>query len=362
MISRERVLAAVNRRVPDRVPLDFSANRATLERLQRDLAVATRRDLLERLHADILDLRGVVEPTYRGPIPKEFRRPDGVMENWLGWRTRTLETATGPEECFCEFVLASARSLSDLQHHRWPEVDWFDWSGFAARLAPWRGLALMASGASVFQHAAFLRGFENLLADLAGAPAMFDYVTERLTEFYLAYFEQLFAAAPGQIDLFRIADDLAMQDRLLFSLATFDRHVAPRLQPLIELGHRHGVKVMFHSCGAIEPLIERLIDLGVDILDPIQVRAKGMDPEQLQQRYGGRIVFHGAVDTQYLLPQGSPQDVARAVRRLIDCFGPGGGFILAPSHVLQTDVPTENVLALYETGFQYGGTYSKNAP
>ncbi len=101
MTSRERVLAATHGQRPDRVPLDFSANRATLERLQRDLGAATRRDLLARLHVDILDLRGVVEPAYRGPVPKELRRPDGVSENWLGWRTRTMETATGPEDCFC---------------------------------------------------------------------------------------------------------------------------------------------------------------------------------------------------------------------------------------------------------------------
>jgi uroporphyrinogen decarboxylase len=354
MTPRERVLDALARRETDRVPMDFSANAATLDRLTRDLGVPTHRDLLDRLHVDVVDLRGVVDPAYRGPIPFETRRPDGVRENFWGWRTRRMETATGPEECYCEFVLASAHTLRDLEAHCWPDADWFDFSDFARRLEPWDDLAIMASGASVFQHPSFLRGIENLLADMASAPESVDYLADRFTDFYLAYFERMFAAARGRIDLFRIADDLAMQDRLLFSPSTFDRFIAPRLETLIALGHRHGARVMFHSCGAVLPLVDRLIDMGVDILDPVQVRAKGMDPETLKRRYGRQLAFHGGVDTQFVLPRGSADDVAREVRRLIGILGDGGGFILAPSHVLQTDVPTENVLALYETGFRTG--------
>ena len=135
-----------------------------------------------------------------------------------------------------------------------------------------------------------------------------------------------------------------MQDRLLFSPAVFDRCVAPRLSRLIELAHRHGAKVMFHSCGAVEPLLGHLIDLGVDAIDPVQVRAKGMDPAVLKQRYGEWIVFHGSIDTQYTLPRSTPSEVAAEVRKMIDVLGCHGGFVLAPSHVLQTDVTTENIL------------------
>lgn len=107
-------------------------------------------------------------------------------------------------------------------------------------------------------------------------------------------------------------------------------------------------KVMFHSCGAIVPLIDRLIALGVDILDPLQAAAKGMDSVLLKERFGKRICLHGGIDTQHLLPHGSPHEVRREVRRRMEIFGAGGGYILAPCHVLQTDVPTTNVLAMYD--------------
>jgi len=354
MNSKQRVLAAVARRQPDRVPLDFSANPPTLRRLMRDLGAASHRELLDRLHVDVVDLRGVVDPVYAGPVPLEHVREDGVKEHLWGWRTRTMQTATGPEECYCEFPLASAVSVEELDAHRWPEADWFDFAGFAGRLEPWQDRAVMASGASVFQHPSFLRGTDNLLADLVAAPEMAGCLMDRFTDFYVELFDRMFAAAPGRIDILRIADDLGMQDRLLFAPATFDRHVAPRLARLVDMAHGHGVRVMFHTCGAVVPLIDRLIDLGVDVLDPIQVRAKGMDPEAIKARFGARIALHGSIDTQYVLPRGTPEDVAGEVRRMIDVLGRGGGFILSPSHVLQTDVSTENVVALYETGYHGG--------
>lgn len=111
---------------------------------------------------------------------------------------------------------------------------------------------------------------------------------------------------------------------------------------------------MFHSCGAIAPLIERIIAVGVDILDPIQVSAEGMDPRFLKDSFGARLCMHGTIDTQYLLPQGKPEDVRQTVRKMLDIFGDEGGFILAPIHVFQTDVPSENILALYNTAYEYG--------
>ena len=354
MNHKERVLRAVAREIPDRVPVDFSANPATLERLMRDLGVVTHRELLDRLHVDIVDLRGVVDPTYRGPVPLQTVRPDGVKENLWGMRSRVMETATGPEESWCEFPFESATSVDAMREHRWPEVDWFDFSDFVERLTPWQDMAVMASGPSVFQHPTFLRRSDLLLMDMVARPEMADFLMDRFTDFYVAFFDAMFSAAPGRIDILRIADDLGMQDRLLFSPAVFDRHIGPRLKKIIDMAHSHGILVMFHSCGAIVPLIERLIDLGVDMLDPLQIRANGMDPVYLKKTFGRRIALHGSLDTQYVLPRGSRDDVSREVERMIDILGTGGGFILSPSHVLQTDVSTDNILALYETAHEYG--------
>lgn len=340
---------AVNRGEPDRVPVDFGANPATLQRLQRELGCATHEALLDRLGADIVDLRGVVDPLYQGPVPKERTLADGVTENFWGWRTKVMSTATGDEICYCDFQLEGADTLDALAAHRWPEPDWFDFSDFAARLEPWRNRAIMASGASIWQHATFLRGMDALLMDMAAEPELADYVLDRFTHFYCAYFDRMFSAAPGHIDILRIADDLGMQDRLLISPGVFRQFMAPRIKKLADMAHSHGVKVMFHSCGAIVPLIDDIIAADVDILDPLQVTAKGMDPALLKDRFGNRICLHGAMDTQYLLPGGTPEEVRRTALEMIAVLGKGGGFILAPSHVLQTDVPTENIQALYET-------------
>ncbi len=353
MNSKQRVLEAVALRRPDRIPVDFNANPGTLARLMSDLQVATHRELLDRLHVDIVDLRGVVDPIYRGPVPKEQNLGDGVKENWLGWRTRRMETATGPEDAACDFIFAEATTVEEMANWRWFDVDWFDFSDFAERLEPWTDLAVMASGASVFQHPTFLRSTDNLLADMALRPELADYLIDRHTDFYVAFFDRMFNAAPGKVDILRIADDLGMQDRLMMSPAMFDRFIGPRIDRIVRMAHDHGVKIMFHTCGAVVPLIDRLIDLGVDMLDPIQVRAKDMVPAQIKQRFGSRIALHGAIDTQYLLPRGTPEEVANEVRSMIDTLGPDG-YVISPCHVLQTDVPTANVLALYDTANEQG--------
>jgi len=166
-------------------------------------------------------------------------------------------------------------------------------------------------------------------------------------------------AAQGCIDLFRIGDDVGTQRGPLISPAMFREFIAPRLRLLVDLAHSHDTRVMFHSCGSITAFIDALIEIGVDILDPLQVSAANMDPTQIKGEYGSRICLHGSIDTQYVLPQGSPQEVAENVKRMIDILGSGGGFILAPCHVLQTDVPSENVCAMYETGHEYGAYDAK---
>ena len=341
-------MTAVHLAEPDRVPIDLLPNRWVEERLHRDLGTATHRELLVRLHCDIVDLRGVVEPVYRGPVPYVRDLGDGVHENFWGWRQRVVQTASGPEEQFAGFPLAGAGSIDDLAQHRWPSVEWFDFTDFGGRLAPWRDFAVIASGASVFQHVTFLRGFDNLLMDMALNPEMAHWLMDRFTGFYVDYFDRMLGASGGRVDILRIADDLGSQNSLFIGPEMFREFVKPRVKALVDVAHSHRVKVMFHSCGAIRPLIGDLIEIGVDILDPLQAAAEGMEPEALKRDFGGRICLHGGICTQYLLPQASPAEVSAEVRRRIALLGRGGGYILAPCHVLQTDVPTENILAMCE--------------
>jgi uroporphyrinogen decarboxylase len=179
---------------------------------------------------------------------------------------------------------------------------------------------------------------------------MAHFIMDRFTDFYLGYFDRMLTAAGGRIDILRQADDLGTQRGPFFSPQMFRTFVKPRTAKLVDLAHSHGVKFMFHSCGAIRPLIEDLIEIGVDILDPLQAAAEGMEPQDLKDSYGDRLCLHGGICTQYLLPRGSPDEVRAEVRRRIEVLGDGGGYILAPCHILQLDVPTANIVAMSETG------------
>ena len=300
-----------------------------------------------------MDLRGTVDPVYRGPAPFSRDLGDGVRENFWGWRQRAVQTQTGIEDCFVDFVLSTATSIEEFERHRWPSPDWFDFSDFAARLETWREFAVMATGPSIFQHVTFLRGMEPLLCDMAAEPELAHWLMDRFTNYYLAYFDRMFTAAPGLVDIMRVADDLGTQQSLLLGSEMFGTFLQPRLRKLVDMAHSHGVKVMFHSCGAIGPLIEGIIETGVDILDPLQAAAEGMDPVELKADYGARICLHGGICTQHLLPHGSVEEVQCEVLRRLEILSPGGGYILAPCHILQTDVPTANILAMSETGFRF---------
>ena len=355
MNSRQRVLTAINLQIPDRLPVDFSANKWVLSNIKAKLGLDDHKSILKYFNADIVDLRDVEQPEYKGKVPFSKRVEGGITENFWGWRTTVRQTPTGEEEMFCDFVLQNAQTLREVESHIWPAVDWFDFTDFDKHLDKWSEFAIMATGASIWQHPSFLRGLDTLLMDVVLDNEVGIYVIDKFTDFYISYFDKMICASKGRIDILRIADDLGMQDRLLVSPDIFRRVFAPRIKRIVDMAHSHDVKVMFHSCGAIYPLIESIIETGVDVLDPIQVTANGMDTKKLKSNFGDRICFHGSIDTQYLLPQASPQEVAGAVRDMFEILGKGGGFILSPSHILQTDVPLENIQALYSTakGFLY---------
>jgi uroporphyrinogen decarboxylase len=150
-----------------------------------------------------------------------------------------------------------------------------------------------------------------------------------------------------------MGDDFGMQTNLLMSIGMWERFLEPGFRNYIELAHRYRVKVMHHTCGAVEPLIPKFIDAGLDILQSLQPRAANMDLRQLKKKYGRNIAFQGSVDIQETLPRGKPQDVRREVEERMKAGKPGGGFIICTSHNIQADVPLENILALLEAYHEF---------
>ncbi|MBT9170673.1 MAG: Uroporphyrinogen decarboxylase [Actinobacteria bacterium] len=203
--------------------------------------------------------------------------------------------------------------------------------------------------------ALWTRGFEDFYIDLGTHSKFATILLDGITEYFLAWFGEYLDTVGDYIQIIAQGDDLGMQDRMLLPPNLYRKYIKPRHQKVIELiKSKTRAKVFHHSCGAIFPLIGDLIEIGVDILNPIQPRAEGMDTWELKRVYGQSITFHGGVDVQTVLPRGTTDDVVEEVKERIASLGPGGGYILAASHNIQADVPPENIVAMFEAAQEYG--------
>jgi uroporphyrinogen decarboxylase len=196
---------------------------------------------------------------------------------------------------------------------------------------------------------------EQALADLAINRAMAEAALERIYYIHESIIRRTLVAAQGLIDFIYVAEDLGTQNTLLMSPAAFRHFLKPGMRKMIDLAHSFGVKVVHHDDGAIRPLLPDLIETGIDVLNPIQWRCRGMDREGLAWDFGRSLVFHGGVDNQQTLPFGTPEDVKREVADNVRIFRKCKGYIVAPCHNLQPNTPTANILALYEAVHEYAG-------
>lgn len=342
MTSRERVLTAAERRLADRTPADYKAEPAVNEYMMEFLKVATYEELLQRLEIDIRRL----EPSYIGQPYQTFE--DGVFEDYWGIRSKRLAAGRGVYDMHVHTPLWDAQTVEDLEKHAWPTPDIFDYSVMREQCARYRDYAVMYEGADLFTRPGILRNMENLLVDMIERPEMAHFLFRKFTDFYSEDIARALEAASGGFDIYCEWSDYGTQRALLMSVPMFREFVAPYLKRLIDLCHSAGVKFMAHSCGAIRPLIPDLVALGVDILDPIQVAAEGMEPAGLKRDFGDKLAFHGGICTQRTLPFGTTHDVRQAVLDRVETLGAGGGYIIASSHDISADTPEENIVAMYD--------------
>jgi uroporphyrinogen decarboxylase len=190
-----------------------------------------------------------------------------------------------------------------------------------------------------------LRGMEQALLDMVENPSLAAEMFERCASFAISEAEEAFRRY--RLDWLWTGDDVASQTNLMFSPGAWRRLVKPALAGVFKAGKAYGVPVAYHSCGAIRPIIPDLVEMGMDVLNPVQVNCPGMDIFELKREFGQQITFMGGLDTQYLLPSGSVSEVRQAVRRLLDLVADGGGYILAASHTIPPETPDENIFALY---------------
>lgn len=376
MSSRQRVLAALDHREPDRVPFDFGGTfvtgihhvayrrlRATLglpgegELAEPRLGLAwVGRDVRDRLGVDV----GIVAT--QPPDPARWRleiRDVGdyrelTDEYGMVWRQ---PRDGGLYFDLHESPLAGDISAADVHRYPWPDpADPHRFSSLRAdceRVVFEEGRASACKGiiAGTLETSLWMRGFERFFMDMLEEPRLAEAILDKVLEVKLRYWEQVFARIGDILDVVYDADDYGGQIAPLVSPDTWRRMIKPRIRELYAFVHaKSRAKVFLHSDGAIRELIPDLIDAGVDALNPIQFTAAGMDLAELKSEFGREItLWGGGVDTQGVLPRGSPQQVRDQVRRCVETLMPGGGYVFATVHNIQADVPPENIMAMWET-------------
>jgi uroporphyrinogen decarboxylase len=190
--------------------------------------------------------------------------------------------------------------------------------------------------------------------DLLINPEMVHYCLDKLFELAYQNTLRIYEKAPGKVMISYVAEDMGSQEGLMFSPAQIREFLIPRMKRMIDLAHSAGAYVFHHNDGACRAILPDMIAAGIDVLNPVQWRCKGMDREGLKRDFGDKVVFHGGVDNQQTLPFGSVADVREEVAENLRILGRGGGYILAPCHNLQAVSPPENIVALYETGYELG--------
>lgn len=370
MNSRERVRKALNHQIPDRVPLDFGSKGSGLafgvyEELKKRLAVATPtqvldirlglaaidESILDRFH---IDTRYVYMKASKSWNSEANPQEDTFVDEWGAMLKR-------PQGGFyydhIGFPIKEPRTES-IQGHRWPDPD--DPSRFEglkeiARAYYEKGYAVGSYMKGPFETTWILRGFEQSLMDIPLNPKFYHALADKITEILARMVENFLAEVGDYLQFFCITCDLGTQLAPMISPSDYKTFVRPYEKKIYDTIRRKSkAKVAQHSCGAIFKLIPDLIESGIDILNPIQTNAKGMDTALLKKEFGKDLCFWGGMDAQKILPYGTPEEVEREVKRVIQDLSPEGGFLFAPTHDIQTFTPTENIIRLYENGWKYG--------
>lgn len=349
MTSRERVLAAFAHEIPDRVPTWCGASDEFWAKAKRQLNLDD-----EGLRLRLGDDFRRVFARYAGPEFElspgaTYRTPFGVQRSGIGYG----QPLSHP--------LADA-SLSEINAYTWPDPDWMDVSAIRAEAESHAGrYAILGGDWSPFWHDLIdLFGMENMYLRMYDEPLVIDTALERMVDYYVGVSRRIFEAAADVIDIFFIGNDFGSQHGPLLSDSMFRRFMFSHLKRLADLGHDYGLRVMMHCCGGFCELIPTIIEMGIDGLHAVQPCCRGMDLAKLKARFGDKILFNGAIDSQQVLIEGTPESVRQNTREVLDVMMPGGGYIAGASHdTILEETPLENVLAMFDTIHEYG-VYEKS--
>lgn len=380
MTSRDRALTALNHREPDRIPIDLgssivtSITRNAYVDLKKFLGMPLEEikmldhvqqlpyvdeELLKRFEVDfrIVQLPPLTAPALHSMDEGEYW---AFVDRW-GAKLH-MPKKNGYYYDWVEFPMKEA-SLAALEKFQWPAPDPPEYLEELRRQAEYLyyqtdytlvGTGIIGGG--VFEQPARTIGMENFLIALKVDPLFADRFMEQLTDLYIECTDRYLDQVGPFLHVFTYWDDLAGQNSLLISREHYRQQIKPKQRRLVEaIRKKTRAKLFYHGCGAMYNLIPDLIEVGFDILNPVQVSAEGMDPLRLKREFGKDVVFWGGgVDTQQTFPFGTAAEVEDEVRRRIDELAPGGGFVFSTVHNIQPLVPAANVVAAFETVLRYG--------
>jgi uroporphyrinogen decarboxylase len=353
MTSRERVLTAFAHQEPDRVPLDYLANPEIDVALKWHYGLAD--DDSEGLALKLgTDFRGCYV-SYVGPALHSAT--PGTRVNEWGVRTRWIEHPAGGYWDFCDFPLAGTLTKARVDAWPMPSPDDYHYDS----LRPYRDahpdypIVLGGAGvACIINRIGQFRGMPDALCDVVTEDPIGLRLIDRMLDIDFEIVRRALAAVGDRVHIFCMGEDLGTQRGPIISPETYRKVIKPRHQRFIDEAKRYDLLVMFHCCGSSSWAFDDLADMGVDIVDTLQPEAADMDPAFLKATYGHKLCFHGMMSTAGVLAFGTPEQVREEVQHLLDLMMPGGGFALCPTHLIQSNSPVANVVAMYDAARELG--------
>lgn len=354
MTSKERVLITLARQPADRVPINYEANDGIDGRLKGHFGLKS--DDQEGLQEILgVDFRRVRAP-YVGPRLYEDIPERGVKVDDWGIHTRWAGHENGGYWDYCDFPLRDADEET-VANWPMPSPDDHDYSGIreACQRHQRYGVHVGGSGLGcIINTAGFFRGMEQVFVDLALDEPAGLLLIDRFLDIQFEVTRRSLEAAGGGIDFMWIGEDLGSQHSPLIGMAMLKKHVAPRHKRFFDLAKAYSLPVMMHTCGSSSWAYDEYIRMGLAAVDTLQPEAANMSPAYLKKTFGDRLAFHGCISTGGPVAFGTVDDTVRYCRETLEIMMPGGGYCFAPTHALQDNSPTENVVAMYKTAQEYG--------
>lgn len=342
MKSRERVLAALDHRETDRIPIAMVCGGINPPAM-RELDAFLQKDRGLDVWSYINSFLDVAEVWVTGDF-------DQKLDMW-GVRREEVSYGAGSYSEIVHYPLREMDSLEELRSYGFPRVGDMDLNPYVEEIKQLNKhgeQAIVLANANLFETSWYMRGLEKAFEDMLLQPDMIHFIMGKVTSFFLDYFYKIMKACPGAIDMVFTADDIGQQDGLLLSLDMWEEFIKPYHVRINEMIHNMGAKVIYHTDGAISEAVPGLMDMGIDVLQALQFSAAGMDPRELKEKHGKDLCFEGGMCVQKVLPFGSVEEVREECRKLISILGKDGGYLCGPSHFIQAGTPAENIAAFFD--------------